>query len=232
MLRWISAGVAIATVFTCGAAQADPATYNWTGFYVGGYAGYGWGKSTATDAGNGSIPWYDLNAKFSNHAGGFIGGGQAGYNYQSGNWVAGLEADYGYLGLKGNGLYADSSLSDDTYVKTNAAYDATFRIRFGVTNGPALFYVTGGAILANFNSYVQSFSPHYTDKTNSQWGWTIGAGVEYALNQKWSVKAEYLYYDAGSENVFLNNNPPHYRFPIENAGNLYRLGLNYRFGAN
>jgi len=226
----IGVAVAAAVLLVTASARADAAgPYNWTGFYAGGYAGYGWGKSTATDIGDRfGVPEYILGAQFSDHPDGFIGGGQAGYNYQSGNWVAGLEADFGYLGLKGSGVYPDGTFFD-TFVKTRASYDATFRARFGVTNGPVLFYVTGGAILADFNNYIKSFSTFHSDKTGSQWGWTVGAGIEYALDRKWSVKAEYLYYDAGTETVRMNNssgNP----FPIESTGNLVRVGLNYRFG--
>lgn len=210
-------------------APAVPA-FTWTGFYVGLYAGYGWGTTTATDAGDSQtppIPWYVLGGQFSASPDGFIGGGQAGYNYQFGNFVAGVEIDVGYLGLEGSGVFLIPPF--DTFVRTSATWDATFRGRFGFAAGPSLFYVTGGAIVANFRSDVKSFGPFITDRTDTQWGWTIGGGWEYAFTPNWSFKVEYLYYDVGSEDVFLNNGTRS-RFTIENTGNLARIGVNYRFG--
>lgn len=206
--------------------KASPAApYNWTGFYAGGYAGYGWGKSVATDIGDsGGTPWYVLGGKITGRPDGFIGGAQAGFNVQSGQWVWGFETDFGYLGLKGKSVYNAGAL--DTFLKNDGTYDATFRARLGIAQGASLFYVTGGAIVADFGSSIPSFGGLSSGKTGAQWGWTIGAGIEHALDRNWSVKGEYLYYDAGSKTVTLANNP----FPVENTGNLVRVGLNYRFG--
>jgi outer membrane immunogenic protein len=226
----VSVAVAVLSAAPIPAALSAP-TFNWTGFYVGAYAGYGWGRTEATDIGDsGGTPWYHLGQSFHNDSDTFIGGGQAGYNFQfDGNWVAGLEADIGYLGLEGSGVYPDG-VYFDTFVKTRASYDATFRGRLGVASGSNLFYVTGGAILANFDSYIKSFSTFRSNETGSQWGWTLGGGWEYACDPSWSIKAEYVYYDAGTEDVLLNNGSN--RFSIDNTGNLVRVGLNFKLGTH
>ncbi|WP_163202615.1 outer membrane protein, partial [Citrobacter koseri] len=65
---------------------------------------------------------------------------------------------------------------------------------------------TGGAIVANIAADVSRPTTNFFGtKTGTQWGWTVGAGVEYAVAPQWSVRAEYLYYDLGSKSVFQNN---------------------------
>jgi outer membrane immunogenic protein len=205
---------------------APAAAHDWTGFYLGGYAGYGFGRTTGTDLGDShGTPWYNLGARFPADVNGFTGGGQLGLNYQFGNWVIGAEADYGVLAVKGSGLYGG-----DTILQTDAKYDATVRLRFGYAQDRALFYITGGAINADFHSNVsRSSTGFYGTSTGSQWGWTLGGGIEYAFTPNWSLKGEYLYYDAGSKNILQNQCNGGCVFAIDNTGNLVRLGVNYKF---
>ena len=238
MSKRILAGLAIA--FTCGAAHAAdlpargpsykapaPSVYDWSGFYAGGYVGYGWAKTQATDLPDYSgVPWYQIGGRFSTSPSSFNGGGQAGYNYQFGSWMAGVEGDIGSLRLKGTGLYNAGDL--DTFITTNGSYIATLRGRFGFASGVNLFYVTGGAAWGDFNSQVVSFSNFISPPTGTQAGWTLGGGWEYAFANQWSVKAEYLHYDMGSKTVMLANTSS--AFSIKNTGDLVRLGVNFHFG--
>lgn len=213
------------------AAQAfagDSAT-RWNGFYMGGYAGYASGKMEATDIGDsGNIGWWGLGDTFSDRTNGFTGGMQAGFNIQHGSWVSGLEADVGFLKLKGT-----ARPRTDSHLTTDASYAATFRGRLGYASGPALAYVTGGAMLADFGSGVVidimgGWTP--SSKTGSQWGWTAGAGIEWALDAHWSVKGEYLYYSFGKETGTVPNcGLGGCRFDLQNSGRIFRLGLNYSF---
>lgn len=226
-MRKVFVAIFLAAAMSCTPALAQSAMFNWSGFYVGGYAGYGWGRTTSTDIGDSAgTPWYVLGSKTSAKPDSFVGGGQAGFNVQSGNWVWGAEADFGSLRLSGHkGIYGG-----DTFVTTDSSYDATFRARFGYAVDRSLFFVTGGGILANFNSMVsRPTTAFFTTDTGSQWGWTIGGGWEYALDAVWSIKAEYLYYDVAKKQV--NSGPGGNRWDIENTGNLVRLGINYKFGA-
>jgi outer membrane immunogenic protein len=223
-------GVALALLTAAAMPTLAAPAFDWSGFYVGAYAGYGWGRTEATDAGDSfGTPWYNLGQQFHTEPDTFIGGGQVGYNHQfEGNWLVGVEADVGYLDLEGSAVQPDG-VWFDTFVRTNSSYNATFRGRLGFASGPNLFYATGGAIVADFESYIRSFGTFRSNDTGSQWGWTLGGGWEYALDPSWSIKAEYLYYDAGTEDVFLNNGNSN-RFEIENTGNLVRLGLNLKLG--
>ncbi|QCK86861.1 porin family protein [Phreatobacter aquaticus] len=207
-------------------AIAAPA-FSWAGFYFGLNAGYAFGRTAARDLGDiNGTPWYILGGRFSTSANGFTGGAQAGYNWQSGRIVAGFEADLGYLGTRGTGLYNAGGL--DTFITTRGGLAGTLRGRLGVAADRALFYVTGGAIAANVNSFVPSFAAFRTSSTGAQIGWTVGAGIEYAVAQNWSIKAEYLYYDLGSKRVVMNNGgiSP---FDIRSNGNIVRVGVNYLF---
>ena len=88
-------------------------------------------------------------------------------------------------------------------VKTD--WYGTMRGRLGCTSGPSLFYATGGAAFVNMKNNFDSFpSPPLTLLRTSETaaGWIVGGGIETVLGGNWSAKAEYLYIDAGSQNVF------------------------------
>lgn len=221
------AAAAIAAFGLAGLADAATAApvFNWTGFYVGAYAGYAWGRTVGTDDGDSAgTPWYaPLGQQFSSHNDSFIGGGQAGYNYQFGQWVAGVEGDLGSMRFQGTFLYGG-----DTPLASNSSYDATLRARFGYAFDRSLVYVTGGAFGANFRSTVsRPATGMFSTDTGTQWGWTVGGGWEYGFTPNWSVKAEYLHFDAGTKSIITNQCGC--VFSINNSGDLVRLGVNYRF---
>lgn len=211
------------------AAQAVAAPgYNWTGFYAGGYAGYAWGKTEAKDIGDSAgTPWYVLGTEFDTKPGSFIGGAQVGYNYQSGNWLAGVEFDGGSLRLKGTGLYPAGGR--DTFVTTDSSYDLSLRARLGAVYGSNLFYVTGGALWADFNSRVFDVTQANTTRsTGVQTSWIAGGGWEYAFDSRWSLKTEYLHYESGKDSPDIGGTG--FKFAIKNSGDLVRVGFNYKFG--
>ena len=203
---------------------ASVAAYNWTGFYVGGNAG--WINATGdtnTDAailstGTGPVNGINLAASATNQMGnrssGFIGGGQFGYNYQiSPAWVAGIEADIQGSTLNGN---ANATLITDTgpfwqtttTVSSRLNYFGTLRARGGFLATPALLlYGTGGLAYGGVNSSTTiNFAntggavPGSTSGSfsSTRAGWTAGGGVEWMFVTNWSAKLEYLHYDLGS----------------------------------
>ena len=214
--------------------------HNWTGFYLGLNAGYSWGKqSNSLQTPAGAIVSGNSNNDKIN---GFIGGGQIGYNWQINQWVLGLEADFQGSGQKGNGSFAipgsDPCLPIATCPDpaTSMTYTdkldwfGTVRGRVGWASDRWLPYLTGGwayghgsvsgtstgGVVSTFNG-----SKNYS-------GWTIGGGLEYAYNNNWSAKVEYLYIDFG-------NGPT---VPVTAAlnvvsgkltDNILRVGVNYKF---
>jgi outer membrane immunogenic protein len=183
--------------------------YNWTGFYAGINGGYGWGSSN----------WSALGSSFDVNGGLF--GGQVGYNWQFGQFVYGLEADADWTDIRGTSNVLGCTL---TICRTKNDFLATARGRVGYAIDRWMPYVTGGLAIGNIRTTTPSFAG--IDQTNA--GWTIGGGVEFAVVGNWTAKAEYLYVDLGNAGCGVVCG-----FPAGNnvglTTNIVRGGINYRF---
>ncbi len=232
-----------------------PVVVSWTGAYIG--ANLGWTNSnktvtnTGTDTGPGGLGSLlsagVIPASAPGSRGGFIGGGQIGYNFQfSPNWVAGVEADF-------DGLGNDSSTAAFAFPGTLAipAVTTTFRSaldtlgtvrgRFGWLFTPTMLaYATGG--LAYGHTKVGSTftcpacaptAAAVSLSTGTAAGYAAGAGFEWQFAPQWSVKAEYLYVDLGSRSVTTSYPYPPFSSTltstVQERDNVGRVGLNYRF---
>jgi outer membrane immunogenic protein len=225
------------------------AVYNWTGFYVGVNAGYGWAQDpdvvfsniTGTLVGPAAVP-----GVVSPDVKGFLGGVQAGYNFQSGNFVFGVEGDADYADLRGSDRrFGLIDVRRNSYGDQRMDFFGTFRGRAGVAFDRLLIYGTGGLAVGHTRS-TAFFSN--TDgcvfaggganqcptgsSTETRWGWTAGGGLEFALGGNWTAKGEYLYYDLGRTSYVLTDpNFPGvtYGATTEYRGHIARAGLNHRF---
>ena len=225
--------------------------FTWTGFYVGANAGYLWSDSDATlaavggavlpiDAAQGTIPG---KLKLGNDS--VLGGVQAGYNVQFGMFVTGVEADIAWTDANATATYsaldrfAFPGLRTDTVMRSELGWLGTLRARAGVAFDRALVYATGGAAFGEVkNAFAINipalgyFSPIWTH-SDTEWGWALGGGVEYALTRNISVKGEYLHYDLGSRTIHgtdpavFPGESVDYKF--KNNGNVARGGINFRF---
>jgi outer membrane immunogenic protein len=177
---------------------ASVPVFTWTGFYVGVNAGYGWNTNDSITVGG---VRFDLDDE-----GGFVGGAQAGYNYQIGSFVVGLEGDIQYADFGGDDRFDfdNDGIADDDF--NNSDWFGTVRARAGVAFDRALIYATGGFAFAD-------------DAT----GWTVGGGLEYAFTNNLSAKVEGLYVNLDQDDNFLG---------IDNDAEfgVVRAGLNFRFG--
>jgi outer membrane immunogenic protein len=211
---------------------------NWSGFYIGLNVGGQFGHSEDLDRDGYLAPppheWgYDES--------GVIAGGQVGYNFQW-NWlVLGVEADGGYMNLEGRGVskFDASFEGSDTHGKTDSDFFTTIRGRLGFAFGHWLFYATGGGIGVNYETRVVDDCDTgacnndliNAGKTEFNWGWTGGGGIEYMFGCHWTVKAEYLRYQLDDQN-FSADSALGGRFSfkgIGTEGNIVRAGLNYKF---
>jgi outer membrane immunogenic protein len=192
------------------------------------------------------------------HPSGFIGGGQIGYNYQfAPNWVAGLEGDFQGANIKGTASAANTAVDPTGSLITVAGTGSQKIDWFGTLRGrlgwlpvdPLLVYATGGLAYGHVQtdvSFLGIRSPigqaaplngsSTTSQSDTRAGWTLGGGSEWMFAPSWTVKAEYLYYDLGTETLNQTlalsgistiraniQSVSHYR------GNIARAGLNYRF---
>jgi outer membrane immunogenic protein len=224
MARLLACAGALTIAFSTSAFAADmprPVTkapamvtapmFNWSGFYVGLHAGYGWGDKTWSAGGIGSVDF---------EVDGFLGGGQIGVDYQTGPLVWRAEADISATNIDGNRSIAGGLLS----VRTEVDWMATATLGLGVTTGPALFYVKGGAAWAD-EEHRGSLLGLTASAGETRSGWVVGAGLEYMLASNWSAKLEYNYLDFGEDRVSLGGLP----VDIEQEIHVVKFGVNYRF---
>jgi outer membrane immunogenic protein len=223
--------------------KAPLSSYNWTGFYLGANAGYGWAKSNnvygfaPTGAPDSTVGSDQTSLS------GAAGGLQIGYNWQAQKLLFGIESDIQLSGLRGNGTFTCShplcaALGGVVTRHTERLpWFGTLRGRTGLIFDDWLAYGTGGLAYGRIESAATTTIPAgsvtFQDST-TRMGWTIGGGVERKLASNWTWKAEYLYMDFGSA-TFRNpvsaalvpgggtdfqSNHPH--------DHLLRVGINYR----
>jgi len=208
MNRFVVGAMALAAVGCAGTAQgADlgyapraPYTvnqpldaYSWAGPYLGGTLGYEWGS-----VGNNPT-----------RPSGITGGAEAGYNWQNGPFVFGVEGDINVTG------------ADDTFApwKFSNPWFGTVRGRAGYAFNNILFYGTGGLAFGE----LKGLTFGGVSESHTTAGWTLGAGAEFGLAQNWSAKIEYLYVDLDSSDFVVTGAKNDYRF------GLVRAGINFHF---
>jgi outer membrane immunogenic protein len=182
-----------------------PPMFTWTGLYVGLQAGYAWDK-VSVDNNNWALFGFGAPVFFANNSAnrsGFVGGAHAGYLFQTGPAVFGLEGD-----VEGATI-------------SNSALRASLRGRLGFALDRVLVYGTGGLALAS-GSNNNAFG--WNSGSSTRLGWTAGAGLEYAFAPNWSARVEYRYSDFGrSNNGWVAPS-------VRRTENAVRVGVSYHFG--
>ena len=250
-----------------------PVIYSWTGFYIGGSVGGIWNDTRAdvyptgcflnsAPAGCGGLAPGLSGVAFNPirsdsvtlNQGRFIGGGQAGYNWQRDKWVFGVEGDISWTGINQTILTTKTMTPPLAGLMVHSEgmkedWLATFRGRAGFVVTPALMlYATGGLAVAHvqaagavaFTVTPDIYGGGYDE---TRLGWTVGGGGEWMIAPKWSIKAEYLYVDLGKQTVNLPcvntaicGFPPQpapgasYATDFRFHEHIARVGLNYHFG--
>jgi outer membrane immunogenic protein len=205
-----------------------PPPYTWTGFYIGANGGFG-GNNTSYSATVAGVP-----ASASLTSSGFLGGGQAGFNWQVAPiWVIGVETDF-----DGSNIQSKASASGP-FATANAGttvnWFGTVRGRAGVLVTPnALLYGTGGWAYGSTTSSASAAAfgaAAAISSTNQQNGWTAGGGLEYAFNPWLSLKTEYLYVDLGTATLASSAvGPVVFSVNEKTAFHTFKVGLNWKFG--
>ena len=197
------------------------AAHNWTGFYLGAQAGFGITYAETPGYNSGSLA-ADRYTRSTTQP---ILGAHVGYNHQLGNLVVGIEADANMRFGSSDFFYESSTLIPGLHLNG----DASLRARLGVLlTSRTLLYVTGGVALGLVK--VETDSRLVSGQGGWQTGWTIGAGVEYALDKNWSARAEYRYTDYGTERICGSGSIG--CGSVELIDHKVTLGVSYRFGGN
>lgn len=202
---------------------------NWTGFYIGGNFGSGTARnrSTLTNLSTGTSGLFNVAPD------GVNGGLQAGYNWQAGNWVYGLEADIQASAQEDNKTCLNCGIpGSSTDINSKLPWFGTVRGRLGYSVGPSLFYATGGFAYGGVKTAINDVS--FSD---TRTGWTVGAGIETPFTllglfgPNWTSKTEYLYVDLGkaTTDFTLGAVPGEYTSRVQE--HIFRTGLNYHFNS-
>ncbi|TKT75105.1 porin family protein [Aquamicrobium sp. LC103] len=200
-------------------APVAAAPFDWTGFYVGGIGGLGTGdfEYDLGVVGGPSV----LDGEIS--AGGAFGGVQVGYDWQTGAWVFGAVADIAITGIDASASI--SSGPDTLSAKSELEYLGTVRARVGYAFDRALVYGHGGLAYGRTEQTLSDGFAEISAKQNRT-GWTIGAGIEYAVTDKVSVGTEYGYVDLGRKDVF---NDGALRIGEDVRFHTVKAAVNFRF---
>ena len=261
MKKKIAAAATLLLVSTVAGSAADMAmkaapyapapVANWTGFYIGGHVGAGWGTTEATvtgfsAAGLGAFP-FDLPLAQVSRSG-FLGGGQIGYNFQSGSAVFGVQGDFAGLDVKGTApcLFLASCTSKSDWLATVSG-----RIG-GVVADRALIYAKGGAAWMNSTHSLNVSqlggmfhgglgAGQLTSQESTSWGWLVGMGAEYMITQNWTAFIEYNYIEFDKKSESFNINTAAFggfggpapgiaaNADLKNTLSIAKVGVNYKF---
>ncbi len=193
--------------------------YNWTGFYIGGNIGGAWADVDVSS--NVGVGWGASTSAF-------IGGAQMGYNWQFNTFVAGIEADFDWT---------DASKTSGTVVlpgfgalQARGDWDWTSTIagRFGFAADRVLFYGKLGVGWSRTSARLQTpGGVVLATSSNTNVGWLVGAGIEYAFAQNWTAKVEYNYL-ALEDRTFVG--PFGTAFTADPDIQMVKFGINYKFG--
>jgi high affinity Mn2+ porin len=221
-------------------ASAARTPYDWTGFYLGGNLGYGFGNSNWS-AGPGASGSFSISQPIDSfsESGSVLGGVQAGYNYMLPNrFLLGAEIDAtfpGYQTLTGLSTgnianFTSPAFGPQSYTDT-LLWSGSARLRLGYAPGDWLFYVTGGLAWAQDQWSLTQLSTGASGSTTG-WrvGWAAGAGVEVPILPNWTARAEYLFSDFGRKTVAYGNGLQSTSADL--ALSELRVGVNYQFGGN
>jgi outer membrane immunogenic protein len=215
-----AADLPLARVPVAPVASAPAAIYTWTGFYIGGHVGAGFGNSSWSDPLTGGTNTFSTGT-------GFLGGAQIGANYQ---WnrvlVLGVEGDFSGVGVKGRGT---DSLGEA--IGTDTQWTSTVAGRVGAAFDRLLIYGKGGAAFARDRNTFTDLAGNGASRAFAQTGWTAGVGLEYGISKNWSAKIEYDYLSFGAQPLSFSTVTPT-SFASSAGLNIQEVkaGINFRFG--
>lgn len=219
LLNFYNANAADPIIYHSPEAPIYDAGFHWSGMYLGGTIGYGWGRASLQD----SSDYGTLKSD------GFLAGGYAGYNFSfSDYYMLGIEGDINYSDFKKGRHF--SNYNANWNWKTRTKWEAALRARVGITYERFMPYIAGGIAFAGVQNDLKEVfisNPTQTSRyhKNSKFftGWTLGTGAEYAVADHWLMRLEYRYNDFGNQSFGYNDAQE--KFKSQDV----RLGVSYKF---
>lgn len=201
---------------------------SWQGFYIGAHVGSLWSEVDAADNVVFVAPNVVVNSNQSTNLSGLLGGGQIGFNMQSGSFVYGVEADLGGMDNGSKSTFLLPATGHPVTVTSDAGWYGDLTLRGGMTYGDALFYAKGGLAFFTGGVSVNDWADAIGQNSGTFTGWTVGGGLEYMIGPRWSLKAEYLYYDFGNNNCCFSSSG---RFDDSITMHTVKVGLNFHMNS-
>lgn len=211
---------------------------HWQGVFLGGNIGGAWGNSEWSDpfGATPGAPDYINTPGFGDHiaSSGPLGGGNLAFNWQTANWVYGVAGSLAATDIRGENTLFSGLGGINGQTKIN--YLGTLVGRLGHVLYDSLLYINAGTNVVNTQFTLNANTSEYLwgseTQTQSNWGWTIGAGLEYAFNDRWSSTVEYNYLGLPSQavafpNVQIINDDT---ITANQSVNLVKLSVNYKLG--
>ena len=188
--------------------------YNWTGCYAGVHAGGGLIESFFVE---GSL-----------EGAGGLGGGQLGCNYQTGQFVFGVEGEGAWASITDRSDFIESGSSRFETIRNR--WDTDLSLRVGFAFDRALIYGKTGAAIGSFEFKDSESRGNFTDGRSTLAGLLLGAGIEYGFTPSWTAKLEYDFIGFADKDVFFNTNFGPETFTTGAKKQIVKVGVNYRFG--
>ena len=200
-------------------APPAPLLFSWTGCYIGAHIGAGWDTKTK---------WDELDNAFDNRSysiAGVIGGAQGGCDYQfASQWVLGFEGAWSGADIRGTGPLPDIVEPGTFETRINSIATVTGRLGF-VPVDRWLLYFKGGGAWAHENHTLTEFGEGAEAVGVTRSGYTVGAGLEWAITTNWTAKIEYDYMNFGSAPILFTDDQANVDLKLHS----FRVGINYRF---
>jgi outer membrane immunogenic protein len=241
-----TAAIVAGAAFTSPVAARPPvpaSVYNWSGCYAGAHVGAGWGRTDFSNPGTLPLPVAPVGQSLSTRSpGGLVGGGQVGCDYQFvSNWVVGLAGDFSWADIDGQAddpFFGGKNPGAPRTVRATTDFFGSVTGRFGYAWNNNLLYAKGGVAFSHNKYEVNNFAcliftACFASASDSQIGWTLGAGYEWAFARQWSMLVEYGHYGFASKTLAVVD-PAHPAAPFDinmkTSFDLVKVGINYRFG--